>query len=91
MSVARDGADAIAIIEADGTIRELDTPFSEVSQVVAIGDDHDALVVAGTPVTEAAPYLVYDQGIVNRDRGQRVGDVEVAGLQQPGTGPRHAL
>jgi len=23
-------------------------------------------------VTEAAPYLVYDQGIVNRDRGQRV-------------------
>src|SRR5689334_24368319 len=28
--------------------------------------------VSQRALTEAAPYLVYDQGIVNRDRGQRV-------------------
>jgi lytic murein transglycosylase len=28
--------------------------------------------VSQRAITEAAPYLVYDQGIVNRDRGQRV-------------------
>lgn len=58
VTVARDGADSIAIIEADGQIRELETPFSEVSQIVAIGDDHNAVVVAGTSVSEVAPYLV---------------------------------
>src|SRR3984893_5338881 len=34
-------------------------------QAVAVG-------VSQRAVAEAAPYLVYDQGIVNRDRGQRV-------------------
>ena len=34
-------------------------------QAVAAGVSQRALA-------EAAPYLVYDQGIVNRDRGQRV-------------------
>src|SRR5664279_3482634 len=28
--------------------------------------------VSQRALTEASPYLVYDQGIVNRDRGQRV-------------------
>jgi len=28
--------------------------------------------VSPRALSEAAPYLVYDQGIVNRDRGQRV-------------------
>src|ERR1700727_1654562 len=28
--------------------------------------------VSQRAISEAAPYLVYDQGIVNRDRGQRV-------------------
>ncbi len=28
--------------------------------------------VSQRAIAEAAPYLVYDQGIVNRDRGQRV-------------------
>src|ERR1043166_9354507 len=28
--------------------------------------------VSQAAIAEAAPYLVYDQGIVNRDRGQRV-------------------
>lgn len=35
------------------------------SQAVAAG-------VSQRTISEAAPYLVYDQGIVNRDRGQRV-------------------
>src|SRR4051794_30214152 len=34
-------------------------------QALAAGVSPDA-------VAQAAPYLVYDQGIVNRDRGQRV-------------------
>ena len=28
--------------------------------------------VSARAISEASPYLVYDQGIVNRDRGQRV-------------------
>ena len=28
--------------------------------------------VSPAAIAEASPYLVYDQGIVNRDRGQRV-------------------
>lgn len=35
------------------------------SQAVAVG-------VSQRTISEASPYLVYDQGIVNRDRGQRV-------------------
>jgi membrane-bound lytic murein transglycosylase B len=35
------------------------------SQAVAAG-------VSQRTISEASPYLVYDQGIVNRDRGQRV-------------------
>lgn len=35
------------------------------SQAVAVG-------VSQRTIAEASPYLVYDQGIVNRDRGQRV-------------------
>src|SRR5258705_10585545 len=38
-------------------------------------------------IAEASPYLVYDQGIVNRDRGQRVfgeGFTEFAGRMAPG-------
>ena len=35
------------------------------SQAVAAG-------VSQRTIAEASPYLIYDQGIVNRDRGQRV-------------------
>lgn len=57
-SITREGADGLAVVHADGTVVELDTPFSEVAQVVASGDGRGALVVAATPRLEAAPYLV---------------------------------
>src|SRR5258708_29919959 len=40
-----------------------------------LGDLKQQAVAAGVSqraITAASPYLVYDQGIVNRDRGQRV-------------------
>ena len=52
------GTDSLAVLEPDGELRKLDTPFTEVSQVVAAGDGHDALVVAGTPTSELAPMIV---------------------------------
>lgn len=58
VTVTRDGADGLAVIEADGQVRALDVPFSEVAQVVATGDAHTALVVAGSAVAELAPFLV---------------------------------
>jgi dienelactone hydrolase len=58
VAVRRDGADMLAIIEPDGRLLELDTPFSEIGQVISAAADHTALVVAGTPVAEGAPYLV---------------------------------
>ena len=47
VTLTRDGGDSLAVIEADGQLLEVDTPFSEIGQIVPIGDDHDALVVAG--------------------------------------------
>ncbi len=57
VSLTRDGTDALARIDAQGEVEVLATPFSSVSQVVA-GPDDRLLVVAGTPVDEAAPYAV---------------------------------
>ncbi len=56
--VARDGGNALGVIAPDGGFRELETAFSEVGQLVAGGDDHDVLVVAGTPTSEATPYAL---------------------------------
>ena len=55
VSYASDGVDGLARIDRDGLFEPLPTPFSEVSQVVA-GADGRVLLVAGTPVAEAAPY-----------------------------------
>ncbi|WP_426571804.1 alpha/beta hydrolase family protein [Aquihabitans sp. McL0605] len=74
VTLTSDGADQLAIIEDDGLLRVLDTPFSEVGQVVTIGDTHDALVVAGTPASEVAPYLV--------DVMEPSGDWPTAGLER---------
>ena len=74
VTLTRDGGDSLAVIEADGQLIEVDTPFSEIGQIVPIGDDHDALVVAGTPVSEGAPYLV--------DVLEPGGDLPSAGLER---------
>jgi dipeptidyl aminopeptidase/acylaminoacyl peptidase len=58
VTVTRDGADGLGVIDPDGRLRELDTSFSEIDQVVAAGGGDDALVVGGTPTSEAAPYSV---------------------------------
>jgi dipeptidyl aminopeptidase/acylaminoacyl peptidase len=51
------GRDHLAELEPDGELRIIEAPFTEVSQVVAAGDDR-ALLVAGTPTAELAPYLL---------------------------------
>jgi dipeptidyl aminopeptidase/acylaminoacyl peptidase len=56
--LTRNGGDTLAVIEPSGRIRDLETAFSEIGQVVAGGVHHDALVVAGTPTSEAAPYAL---------------------------------
>ncbi|MEO6629676.1 MAG: prolyl oligopeptidase family serine peptidase [Aquihabitans sp.] len=58
VTLTRDGADALAVVAADGHLTELATPFTEVTQVVASGDGRAALVVAGSPVSESTPYRV---------------------------------
>ena len=58
VTLRRDGGDALAVIDPDGRLRELDTAFSEIDQVVVGPGDLDALVVAGSPSAEAAPYSV---------------------------------
>ena len=73
-SFTRGGVDGLARIAADGTFEELATPFSEVSQVVA-GLDGRTLVVAGTPVAEAAPYAV----VVNARTEGGLGDDDMVG------------
>lgn len=57
--VARsEGADRLAQIDLDGRLRPLDTPFTEIAQVVTGGTGDHVLVVASSPVAEGAPYLV---------------------------------
>jgi dipeptidyl aminopeptidase/acylaminoacyl peptidase len=58
VTVRRDGGDVLAVIDPDGRLRELDTFFSEVDQLVVGGSLHDALVVAGSATAEAAPYSI---------------------------------
>ncbi|MCB0971396.1 MAG: S9 family peptidase, partial [Acidimicrobiales bacterium] len=68
--VARsEGQDRLALVEPDRTLRVLDTPFTEISQVVAVGDGRTAAVVAGTPTAEPLPILVTvdDDGTVDHE------------------------
>lgn len=58
VTVRREGSDTLAVVDPDGRLRELDTFFSEVDQLVVGGSHHDALVVAGSATAEAAPYSV---------------------------------
>jgi dipeptidyl aminopeptidase/acylaminoacyl peptidase len=58
VSMASDGSERLGLVEPDGSLIELFTPFTDISQVVVTGDGRGALVVAGTPVSETAPYLL---------------------------------
>lgn len=49
------GRDHLAEIEPDGELRTIEAPFTEITQVVAHGDDI-ALLVAGSAVDELAPH-----------------------------------
>lgn len=53
-----DGTDHLAVIADDGTLVEVDSPFTEIAQVVSAGAPDTAAVVASSPVTEAGPYFV---------------------------------
>ncbi len=70
-STVADGAQRLGLVELDGRLVELTTPFTEVSQVVPIADGSDVLVVAGTPTSERAPYRV---GVSERAEGD-LGDL----------------
>ena len=56
VSATADGADALALVEPDGTFRRLRLAVTEVSQVVAGPCAGSALVVAASPTTEPLPY-----------------------------------
>lgn len=58
VTVTGDGGDTLGVVDPDGRFRKLHTTFSEVGQLVAGDEEHDLLVVAGTPTSEAAPYAV---------------------------------
>jgi len=58
VSLTVDGSDSLAQIDAAGRIRVLDTPFTEIGQVVTGARDHSVVLVAGSPISEVAPYLV---------------------------------
>jgi dipeptidyl aminopeptidase/acylaminoacyl peptidase len=53
----RDGADGLAVRELDGTLADLDVPFSAVSAVRAAGADA-VVVVAGSPTAEPGVHRV---------------------------------
>ncbi|MCB0976437.1 MAG: S9 family peptidase [Acidimicrobiales bacterium] len=52
------GSDRLALVDRDGSFREVDTPFTEIGQVVAARSGERLVVVASSPVAEAAPYIV---------------------------------
>lgn len=54
-SAKADGRDRLVLISPDGVVADIDTPFTEIAQVVA-GGDGDVLLVAASPVSETAPY-----------------------------------
>jgi dipeptidyl aminopeptidase/acylaminoacyl peptidase len=61
VSATADGTDRLAVVETDGAFVPLDTAFTLVSQVVAGPADAGgptSVVVAGSPVGEAAPYAL---------------------------------
>lgn len=58
VTVRADGVDRLALITPDGVLDELDTPFTEIGQLAAVGDGTSAAVVAAGAIEEPAPYLL---------------------------------
>lgn len=57
-SARSNGSDALVVVEANGDVNELGSPFSEIGQVVGSSDGKGALVVAGSALSEMSPLLV---------------------------------
>lgn len=68
VAMAGGGAQRLAEVTAGGRLVELSTPFTEIAQVQATADGADALVVAASPLAEAAPYLVLPSSSIRADR-----------------------
>ncbi|MFC4945604.1 prolyl oligopeptidase family serine peptidase [Pseudonocardia sp. GCM10023141] len=66
----KDGRDALAVRSTDGTIRELDVPFTAIAAVRPAAEG-GALVVAGGPRTEPGVYRVALSGAVEALRAPR--------------------
>jgi dipeptidyl aminopeptidase/acylaminoacyl peptidase len=66
-TVTRHGFDELGVIDAGGTLSEVETPFVDIRQVVPGASGTDVLVVAGTPTSGLAPHRVdLDTGTVDR-------------------------
>ena len=70
VSVTSEGADRLAAVDG-GRLSVLDTPFTEIGQVVA-GSGSSVLVVAGTPVDETGPYTVDLDPVAERPSIERL-------------------
>jgi dipeptidyl aminopeptidase/acylaminoacyl peptidase len=60
LAFPRDGADRLAVQEADGTVRELDLPYTAFRSVTVAGDS--VVCVAGSPVSEPVVLRVPGDG-----------------------------
>ncbi len=74
VSVTAEGATRLGLIEPDGSLLVLPTPFTEVSQVVPAPADTEVLVVAGTPTSERAPYRIGVSDRAEGDLGEIIGE-----------------
>lgn len=70
------GRDRLVMIGPAGVVADIDTPFTEIAQVVA-GNDGDVLVLAASAISETGPYLLRildDQESEAGDLSPAVGD-----------------
>lgn len=79
VSLTRDGATGLAVIEPDGSLAPLEVGFTEVSQVVAGPDPGSVVVVAATPRRQPTVYrLVLPAGTPRSGEAAAIGAVPVA-------------
>ncbi|HWD03806.1 MAG TPA: prolyl oligopeptidase family serine peptidase [Amycolatopsis sp.] len=64
------GFDGLAIAATDGTVTDLDTPFTAISALRPAGDG-GVLVLAGSPKTEPSVYAIAEDGAVRTLREPR--------------------
>ncbi len=78
VSATSRGRDDLAVIEPDGRYQPLHATFTEISQVVATGTADEALVVAGSPISEPSPSIAR---IVDPMAGDAVPHVAITRLR----------